>query len=372
MTERERFYTQMSATPGSEVPNWEFGFWDATIDEWHKQGLPKEMRTRVDVHRFMGVGNPHFGPGYFLPTGAQLRLFPAFEPRDLGIRDGHDLKVDADGVTFMQVREGARSIPHYVDYPIKTRKEWDEVYKPRLDPHAPGRFPPVDWDAVMRDFDRRAFPRFLYIEGYMGYLRNLMGFEAFAMLAYDDPELFEEMVETLTRIKEAFLDTIPRHVRFDMTFGWEDICYNAGPIVNPTAFQNVVVPRMKRVTSRVKEQFGCRYVGVDCDGNFLALLDGWIEAGVNILSPCEMDSGMDILKLQAEYGDRCGFFGGIQKKALIVGPAAIDAELNRVLPAVRRGGYIPHLDHGCPANVPFENYKYYVRRKREVFGCVEV
>ncbi|MDD5705455.1 MAG: uroporphyrinogen decarboxylase family protein [Kiritimatiellae bacterium] len=174
------------------------------------------------------------------------------------------------------------------------------------------------------------------------------------------------------RIREAFLDSIPRHVRLDLAFCWEDICYNAGPIISPDAFRKVVLPRMQRVTARLREQLGCRYVGVDCDGNFLALLDGWIEAGVNVLSPCEVDAGMHVLKLQAQYGDRCCFFGGIQKKALIESPAAIDAELHRVLPAVCRGGYIPHLDHSCPANVPFENYKYYVRRKREVLGCVAV
>ena len=43
--------------------------------------------------------------------------------------------------------------------------------------------------------------------------------------------------------------------------------------------------------------------------------------------------------------------------------------LRRVLPAVKRGGYIPHLDHGCPANVTLENYKYYIRMKREILGC---
>ncbi len=44
----------------------------------------------------------------------------------------------------------------------------------------------------------------------------------------------------------------------------------------------------------------------------LALMDGWLDAGVNILMPCEVDAGMDILMLQERYGDRCGFHGGIQ------------------------------------------------------------
>jgi uroporphyrinogen decarboxylase len=85
--------------------------------------------------------------------------------------------------------------------------------------------------------------------------------------------------------------------------------------------------------------------------------------------PCEVDAGMDILMLQERYGDRCGFHGGIQKKALIEGPASIERELRRVQPAVQRGGYIPHLDHACPANVPLENYVLYLKMKREMLGC---
>lgn len=369
MTVRQRVLQQLAPNPTMPSPNWEFGFWEATLTAWHEQGLPREIDDQIKAHRYFGVGNPHFGAGYFLPTGAALRLCPGLPARSLGIQDGQELLIDADGVKFTQLQEGARTIPHYVDHTLKGRKEWEEIFKPRLDPRTLGRFPTVDWDAVNRDFDERGFPRFIFIDGFMGYLRNLMGFEAFAMLPYDDPGLFEDMVETLTRIKEALLDTLSGRVKFEMAFMWEDICYNAGPIVNPTVFEEIVVPRIKRVADRLRAEFVCPYVGVDCDGNFLALMEGWRKAGVNLLSPCEVDSGMDILMLQERYGDWCGFFGGIQKKALIEGPAAIDAELKRVLPAVRQGGYIPHLDHSCPANVPMENYRYYVKRKHEILGC---
>ena len=99
-------------------------------------------------------------------------------------------------------------------------------------------------------------------------------------------------------------------------------------------------------------------------------MDGWLEAGVNCVTPCEVDAGMDINRLRQRWGDRCGFHGGIQKKALIESRSAIDTELKRVLPAVKRGRYIPHLDHSCPANVPMENYQYYLRMKKEILGCV--
>ncbi len=368
MTQRERFFSQMSANPTLPCPNWEFTYWETTLSEWHKQGLPKDVDTTIKAYRHFGIEGCHFGEGFQIP-GGDLRLAPPFESKFLGMEDGVAVHVDGDGVKFAEIAEGQITIPHYLDYPVKSRRDWEERYKPRLDPDTPGRFADPDWDAVKRSFELSGKPVCLYLDSYIGYLRNLMGFEAFSMLPYDDLDLFEEMVETLTVIKERLIGRIAGKIQVDMVHFWEDICYNAGPIVQPQAFHDIVVPRMKRVNNRLRKELGVKYISLDCDGNFLALMDGWLDAGVNILMPCEVDAGMDILMLQERYGDRCGFHGGIQKKALIEGPAAIERELRRVQPAVRRGGYIPHLDHGCPANVPLENYVSYLKMKREMLGC---
>lgn len=369
MTRRDQFLTQMAGPPPAPALNWEFAFWETTLPAWQTQGLPGEINTPPQAFRYFGIESPHFGEGYFVPMCANLRLCPAFPSQCLGEHNGQELRMDADGVKYVQLQEGQQTIPHYVEHPLKGRREWEEIFQPRLDPRSPGRFSEINWPAVNEDFARRGYPRFLYLDSFMGYLRNLMGFEAFAMLPYDDPALLEEMVEALTRIKEAFLDRLPGRIQLDMVHFWEDICYNAGPIINPAIFRRIVVPRIHRVVTRLRQEFGCRYFSVDTDGNFLQLIEGWIEAGINILMPCEVDAGMDVLLLQERYGDRCGFHGGIQKKALIAGPSAINAELERIRPAARRGGYIPHLDHGCPANVSLENYRYYLQMKRKILNC---
>ena len=44
------------------------------------------------------------------------------------------------------------------------------------------------------------------------------------------------------------------------------------------------------------------------------------------------------------------------------GPAAIDAELDRVRPLVEDGGYVPGPDHSLPPDVSFANYVYYMEK----------
>lgn len=61
--------------------------------------------------------------------------------------------------------------------------------------------------------------------------------------------------------------------------------------------------------------------------------------------------------------------GGIDKRLLAMDAAAIDAELDRVWPAVQKGRYIPDLDHLIPDNVPWTNYQHYCHElKRRVTG----
>ena len=47
---------------------------------------------------------------------------------------------------------------------------------------------------------------------------------------------------------------------------------------------------------------------------------------------------------------------------------AIDEELEAKLPLVEQGGFIPHLDHAIPDDVPYENFAYYWERKKELLG----
>jgi uroporphyrinogen decarboxylase len=87
-----------------------------------------------------------------------------------------------------------------------------------------------------------------------------------------------------------------------------------------------------------------------------------MDAGLNFLYPFEVQSGMDVLKVRKKYGRELRIWGGVDKRALAKGPAAIDAELFRLKPLINAGGYIPHTDHSCPPDISFANYCYYLKK----------
>ena len=55
-------------------------------------------------------------------------------------------------------------------------------------------------------------------------------------------------------------------------------------------------------------------------------------------------------------------WGGVDKRVLVSGRAAIDAELRRVAALIEEGGYVPMLDHSATPNVPYDNYRYFLQQ----------
>ena len=75
--------------------------------------------------------------------------------------------------------------------------------------------------------------------------------------------------------------------------------------------------------------------------------------------------GCDVVRTGREYPELL-IRGGFDKRILAKGPEAIDAEIDRIMPVMKkRGGYIPTCDHGVPEEVSFENYLHYRKRMLE-------
>ena len=68
---------------------------------------------------------------------------------------------------------------------------------------------------------------------------------------------------------------------------------------------------------------GIRHIGLDSDGNISELIPVWIDAGLTHLLPFEVQSGMDVLEVRKKYGKSLAMIGGIDKRVLKHGTAAI-------------------------------------------------
>jgi uroporphyrinogen decarboxylase len=270
-----------------------------------------------------------------------------------------------DGTVQEVQTSGVRTIPHYIKYPIANRSDWQR-FKERLDPADPRRFP-GDYRELGRRLLRSDLPVGIGLGSYYGIPRNWIGFENISLMLYDDRPLLEEIVATLAEVHYRQIERAVQHVEVDFAAGWEDICSRAGPMISPSLFRQIVGPHLKRVCDLLR-QHGCTVIWTDCDGDVTQLVPVWLECGVNCMFPLEVHPGSDPVKFRRMWGRRILLRGGIAKHQLAFGRKEILAELKRVEPVVEEGGFIPHGDHRIPEDVPYENYRYYVREKLAMLG----
>jgi len=358
MTGRERWLKSFHFEPVDRPVNIEFGYWEETLPIWQKSGLPEEVDTHEKGHRYFGLD---FHAGAPTPNG----LIPHFEHKVIAEGDGYRDVQQGDGSV---IREHAgittSTIPEHLSYPVSDRDSWNE-FKKRLDPDDPARFP--DAEKLKERFAERDYPLGVGAGSLFGWVRDWMGFENACMVPHLDPVLFEEMMERICDVICAVLERMLPVLQFDYAAMWEDMCFNAGPMMNPEHFDRFCVPRYRRI-SELCHKHGVDIIYTDCDGNIDALVPYWLKAGINGMFPLEMAGGSDPVKYRKEYGHDVLLFGGVNKRELAKGREAIDAELERLRPVVEDGGFAPHCDHRCPPDVSLENYIYYMERKVEVFG----
>jgi len=196
--------------------------------------------------------------------------------------------------------------------------------------------------------------------------RELMGEEALALAYYDQPELVHDILQTIGTTAVQVLDQVTRVVPVDQLVVHEDMAGRSGPLAGPRQVREFIAPYYRRVWELMQDR-GARLFGQDSDGNMNAVIDEFLEAGLNLMYPMEPAAGMDIVSLREKYGTRLAFMGGIDKHVLRGTPDEIVAELEyKIPPLVRSGGCVLGLDHRIPNGTPLAHYRFYIQKAWEI------
>jgi len=359
MTDRERFNRQMHYQSVDRCFNMEFGYWEDNYQLWPmfvNNGITNEAQANV-YFNFDRIHN----------AGGRIWIHPSFAGQVVEERETTRVVMDGNGVLAEVPKTGGGStIPHYLKSSIETPDDWKRVKEERLRRDDPVR--KFDLAAFQKQHPAdRDYPVGVWVGSMIGTIRDMLTFEGLAYATYDYPEMVEDMVETSCVLVEDFLDQVLPHIKYDYAAGWEDICFNNGPIVSVDFFREVVTPRYKRIGKKLRAA-GIDIWYTDCDGDVRPILPLMMEAGINCLFPFEVNGCAHPAELLRDYGKDLRIMGGVDKMALGRGPEAIKAYMDTLVPLVERGGYIPFCDHRCPPNVKPEDYLYYLDLKEEMFG----
>jgi len=321
-------------------------------EEWAAQGATAE---ELDFSAFRYRWTDAFG----LPINTG---WLGGDPVEI-LKETEDLLVYRDAMgRRMEMTKKTSTLALPATHPVKTMDDWRRIkhHYEFSEERLAG-----DW--------RRHPPRAVTSVGIPGGFdepRQLMGEEALAVACYEEPELIHDILQTIAKAALRVLDRVTKEVKVDQLYVHEDMAGRNGPIVGPKQVMEFIVPYYRPIWDLMRD-CGARLFMQDSDGDMKPLIPAFLEAGVNLMYPCEPMAGMDIVQLRVQYGNRLAFMGGIDKHVLRQSKEKIAAELEyKIPPMVRSGGCVLGLDHRVPNGTPLSHYRFYIQKAWEIIERV--
>lgn len=323
MTNRERFQCMLKGKmPSDRLPMIEWAaWWNLTYDRWVKDGLPNEI-TYDKLFE-------HFG------LDRHIQHWVAMD-------DGNCPNV-SHGDGYVKCEKDYENIKKHL-YPEQNLKNIDNAF------------------AHLKEMQKQDIVIWFSLEGFFWFPRHLFGIEEHLYAFYDHPELMHRMNSDATQYYKKVLEIIYSHLTPDfMTFA-EDMSYNNGPMLSKENFEEFLAPYYKQTVPLISSQ-GTLPV-VDTDGLVEPLIPWLLDVGIKGILPLERQSLVDVARIKTNYPTLFAM-GGFDKTVMKNGEAAMRKEFERLLPVMKKGGYIPAVDHQTPPDVSLENYKLYVKLLEE-------
>lgn len=308
--------------PEDRLPVLECTHWsELTLRQWERQGL-REGLSAASIKREVGLDVDHH------------HWFHAFDWNHAHPTDGQ-----------VWVRES---------------RDYDRVL-PALYPR-PAFEPGKTWARNAAEQARGEAVVWFTLAGFFWWPRFLFGPEAHFYAFYDHPELIHRMNSHLLAYHLQCLEEFCSLCTPEFVALAEDMASRSGPLLSKELFDEFLAPYYRQVA----DAFHRRGVPVLVDS------DGWtdpmarwlVEAGLDGLMPLESCSGCDVPKLRlGEPG--LVILGAFDRRTLTQGEEALEAEVERLIPALRAGRTIPAADGQVAQDVSLRDYRNYVRRLKD-------
>jgi uroporphyrinogen decarboxylase len=269
--------------------------------------------------------------------------------------------VDVWGVKFKAVYYSDTAFYYEVaDPPLKEADVKDLDRYPWPDPDDPGYtkglnervkelFTETDY-AIMADSGFKA----LWEEAY-----QLRGFEQLLTDLITNPKfvtaLLERILDINMKATGKFLDIAGPYIQVFRTA--DDMATQEGPLMSPKTYREIIKPIYKRWCDFIRSKTEAK-IFYHSDGNVVALLDEFIEIGVDILNPVQVSAIGDITALKRDFGEKLSFWGGIDTQKVMPYGSREDVTQEvkkRIQELGPGGGYVMSSVHAIQPDVSPEN-----------------
>lgn len=224
------------------------------------------------------------------------------------------------------------------------------------DPLAPGRW-------VLAEADIKAYKHEYAVVGdieacIFELAWNLVGLEKFLMDIYSDEEYVEPLLDRLAEFSTICgLKLID--LGADMIWAGDDFGTQKGLMISPELWRRLFKPRYQKMFAAFKERNPAIKIAYHSCGAIRPLINEYFEIGLDFINPMQPAAeGMEYASLYAEYGDRIGYFGGMDVQGIL--PFGTEEEVRKEVSRLLSVGsektrFILAPAHNIQPDTPVEN-----------------
>jgi len=189
----------------------------------------------------------------------------------------------------------------------------------------------------------------------------MQGMEVFLLNMARYPEFAKALLHKITEVCKSlmgpFLEELGDNV--DIIKVGDDLGTQDGLLISPEMYREILKPFHSDFIQFIKERTKAKVL-FHSDGDVFALIDDFIEIGVDILNPIQTSAGKmsDLEGLKKHYGKNMVFCGGIDTQRILPygTPEQVRQEVRRVMHILGPGGgYMMASVHTVMNDVPPEN-----------------
>lgn len=349
-----------------------------------RDGLPDRVPVQFDLCRFLSdafgkkLGIPvNYTTSYYedvtyrisanelrVAMGSDCVVVGASLPR------GYEHPIDEDGNIINEFGMVMRQGPIYMEVvkpPMRNIKTAQEVEDfPFPDPLADGRYDDAEKYIQM-------FGEDFFIVGDMeltmyDMMQQLVGTEKLLL----DMAMNEEYVEPLMdKTKDFALAVGKKLVSMGVDGIWagDDFGAQGGMIISPKMWRSFFKERYRQVYQELKSLNPDIIIMQHCDGAVAAILDDWIEVGMEVFNPVQPNvPGHEPEDLKSKFGDRMSFWGAIDQQQLLPegNPEDIAADVAKKIEILGAGGgYMCSPAHIIQSDTSMENVEAFINAVKQ-------
>ncbi len=288
--------------------------------------------------------------------------------------DSWSFEPDENGTTRSEWGMEKRKIEgltEIVSAPLKDATVDDLASYPWPDPEDPGRVRGLKEriEHLYNNTDYALASRAVS-HGFFELAWELRGMENFMVDMLVDREFAEALLDKTLEIQMGLYTALLKDAGpyLQVVETADDYGMQTGPLMSVELFRELIKPRRKKLNEHIKSLApNCKVFHHTC-GSVFDLLPDLMEAGVDILNPCQpLAAKMDSEGLKKEFGNKICFHGAIDEQAALPGTIEqLEAEIEKRIDALSPGGgYIVASTSNIQDDTPLENILFYIKKVKD-------